>query len=137
MKIKSDRWRVTSDKTTAGEVFVTSSSCHVSCDTCHIRRAFTLVEMLAVIVILGILAALLVPSLKNFGHADAMTAATRQMLDDIGRTRQLAISQHTTVYMVFVPAEIPGGGGCRQPRAYQFVRQAIDRLHVYGSWRSG
>jgi type II secretory pathway pseudopilin PulG len=59
--------------------------------------------MLTVIAILGILAALLVPALKNFGHADAMTAATRQILDDVGRTRQLAISHHTTVYMVFVP----------------------------------
>jgi type II secretory pathway pseudopilin PulG len=64
--------------------------------------------MLVVISILGILAALLVPALKNFGHADAVTAATRQILDDVGRTRQLAISHHTTVYMVFVPANFWG-----------------------------
>ena len=59
--------------------------------------------MLVVISILGILAALAVPALKNFGHADAMTAAAQQLLDDVARARQLAISQRTTVYMVFVP----------------------------------
>jgi prepilin-type N-terminal cleavage/methylation domain-containing protein len=68
------------------------------------RHAFSLVEMLVVLSIMGLLAALAVPALKNFGHADAMTAAAQQMLDDVGRARQLAISQRTTVYMVFVPA---------------------------------
>ena len=33
-----------------------------------------------------------------------MATATRQMLDAVGRARSLAISQRTTVYMVFVPA---------------------------------
>ncbi len=65
--------------------------------------AFTLIELLVVLAIMGILAALAVPALKNFGHSDAMIAATQQMLGDVGRARQLAISQRTTVYMVFVP----------------------------------
>jgi prepilin-type N-terminal cleavage/methylation domain-containing protein len=78
------------------------------------RRAFTLVEMLVVIAIMGVLAALAVPALKNFGHSDAMTAAAQQMLDDVGRARQLAISQHTTVYMVFVPADFWGNMNAAQ-----------------------
>ena len=69
------------------------------------RRAFTLVEMLIVLSIMALLAALAVPALKNFGHADAMTAADQQMLNDVARARQLAISQRTTVYMVFVPTD--------------------------------
>jgi prepilin-type N-terminal cleavage/methylation domain-containing protein len=66
------------------------------------RRAFTLLEMLTVIAIIGILAAIIGPSLGNF-KPNVTAAATEQLLTDIGRARQLAISQHTTVYMVFLP----------------------------------
>jgi prepilin-type N-terminal cleavage/methylation domain-containing protein len=65
--------------------------------------AFTLIELLVVIAILGIIAGLAVPALKNLGKANVQTSASRQLLDDIGRARQLAISDHTTVFMVFVP----------------------------------
>lgn len=67
------------------------------------KSAFTLVEMLTVIAIIGIIAALTVPALKNFGKSDVNVSASRQLLDDIGRARQLAMSDRTTVYMVFVP----------------------------------
>ena len=67
------------------------------------RRAFTLLELLVVISILGLLAALTVPALKNLGKSNIAVSATRQLLDDVGRARQLAISQRTTIYMVFVP----------------------------------
>src|ERR1039458_9107223 len=64
---------------------------------------FTLIELLVVIAILGIMAALTVPVLKNFAKSDATLGASRQLLDGVARARQLAISQRTTVYMVFVP----------------------------------
>lgn len=66
-------------------------------------RAFTLVEMLTVIAIIGIVAAFAVPAIKNFGKNDVSVSASRQLLDDIGYARQLAMSQRATVYMVFVP----------------------------------
>lgn len=66
------------------------------------KKAFTLLELLTVIAILGILAAIAVPAFKNFGAADASISGARQMLDDVARARQLAMSQRTTVYLVFV-----------------------------------
>jgi len=66
------------------------------------RAAFTLLEMLTVIGIIGILAAIIGPTLSNF-KPNITAAATQQLLTDINRARQLAISQHTTIYMVFVP----------------------------------
>lgn len=65
------------------------------------RRGFTLLELLTVLAIMGLLVALIGPNLGNF-KPNVVAAATQQLQGDIARARQLAIGQHTTVYMVFV-----------------------------------
>jgi prepilin-type N-terminal cleavage/methylation domain-containing protein len=65
-------------------------------------RGFTLLELLVVIAIIGILAAIAGPTLNSL-KPDIMAAASQQLLADVGRARQLAITERTTVYMVFVP----------------------------------
>ena len=64
--------------------------------------AFTLLELLVVLAIIGILAGIVLPTIHAFKPNPGAVAA-RQLLDDISRARQLALSQRTTVYMVFLP----------------------------------
>jgi len=68
--------------------------------------AFTLLELLVVIAIIGILAGIGLPAMRGFGKANALTAATRQLQDDVSLARQRAISGHTDVYIVFIPPGI-------------------------------
>ncbi len=66
-------------------------------------RAFTLTELLVVIAIIGLLAAIGIPAIRGMNKSHAMIATTRQFLDDLSYARQRAISDHTSVFMVFIP----------------------------------
>jgi len=66
-------------------------------------RAFTLIELLAVIVIISILAALTGPIISRMGTGDKMSAGGRQLLDDLALARTKAMATRSTVYVVFLP----------------------------------
>lgn len=70
-------------------------------------RAFSLVELLVVIALIGLLAAIGLPALKGFGSGNAMNAAVRQVLDDLALARLTALNSRTRVSVVFFPGMDP------------------------------
>lgn len=67
------------------------------------RGAFTLLEMLIVIAIIGLLAASSVPAIRALTQTNTVAAGHRQVLDDLALARRLAMSGRRVVYMVLVP----------------------------------
>lgn len=74
--------------------------------TPNARSGITLTELLVVLAIIGLLAALSLPAMKGMTQANILSSATRQLLDDFSLARQLAIKDRTSVFVVFVPTNI-------------------------------
>src|SRR6187200_3422050 len=70
------------------------------------QRAFSLVELLVVMAIIGILASIGLPALRGWGGSTDIAAANRQLMDDLSYARFKAINDRTTVYVVFVSHDI-------------------------------
>ena len=70
------------------------------------HSAFSLIELLVVIGIIGILAAIGLPALRGLMGGNAVDAAKRQLVDDLTLARQRAMNERTTVYVLFVPPRL-------------------------------
>ena len=93
-------------------------------------RAFTLIEMLVVLAIIGLLAALTLPHIRGHSESVAIDAAARQLMDDIAFARLRAISQRGTVAIVFIAPRVFGFFPDNTPGSYTPVERAlVNRLH--------
>ncbi|MBI3414416.1 MAG: prepilin-type N-terminal cleavage/methylation domain-containing protein [Verrucomicrobia bacterium] len=68
--------------------------------------AFSLIELLVVIGIIGLLAAIGLPALRGLMGGNAVDIAKRQLIDDLTLARQRAMNERTTVFVLFVPPEV-------------------------------
>ena len=66
-------------------------------------RAFTLLELLIVLAILGLLTSVALPHLKGLTRSNIMASANEQLLNDLALARQRAINGRSVVCVVFMP----------------------------------
>jgi type IV fimbrial biogenesis protein FimT len=70
------------------------------------RRGFSLIELLVVIGIIALIAGLAAPSFKNLRGGSVVRIATQQLSSDLSLARLKAITERTTVYMVFLDTNV-------------------------------
>jgi len=80
--------------------------------------AFTLIEMLTVLVIVGIILAIGIPAFTNLMKSGGLGAAARQVSNTLTLARQYAITRRTNVRVVF-PFSGTGGAGTNLAPLYQ------------------
>ncbi len=68
--------------------------------------AFTLLELLVVIGIIGIITGLSLKTIGNLVKPQGTGVALRQVLDDLAYARSLALSTRSTVYVVMMPTNL-------------------------------
>lgn len=90
------------------------------------NRAFSLLELIAVILIIGIVAAFVTPAASTILRGSQLTQATQILTDQITLARQLALTKNCTVEVRFIrytDPEVPNDvGPDGQPGAYRAIQ---------------
>lgn len=94
-----------------------------------LRSAFSLLELLAVIAVLGILMAFLVPAVGNFGRSTALVSAGNRVANLAGFARQTAITKSTMAALVLLCAKEGGTDADNDPdyRSFAVLEYSDDR----------
>src|SRR5262245_33340953 len=90
------------------------------------RRAFTLVQMLVVIAIIGVLVALLLPAVQGAREA-ARRVKGQDNLQQIG----LAALQFEDTYKKLPPGAVWDGGGTEKGSVYVYLLPYLERASLY------
>lgn len=92
------------------------------------KSAFTLVEILVVLVIIGIIAAFAAPAMNAVLKSSKMTTAADQIMRDLNLARQTAIKDNAPVEFRFYNISDPDQPGNEKAyRSYQAIRKVYDR----------
>ena len=90
------------------------------------NHAFSLLELIAVILIIGIVAAFVTPAASTILRGSQLTQATQVLTDQIVLARQLALTKNCSVevrFIRFTDPEIPNDlGPDGQPGAYRAIQ---------------
>lgn len=87
-------------------------------------HAFSLIELLVVMVIIGIIAMVTLPAFNNLGRAQALTSAGSSLLDHLALARQTAVAQNRVVEVRFYkrrenPAQAAGTANAERFRSFR------------------
>ncbi len=114
-----------SERVASGEWRVARRRCrvtrHSTLDTCHASGAFTLLELMIVVGIMGIVLSMGVPIVYRMRHEAPLRKGVKDVIEVCSYARALAILQGKAVCVVFHPREltfaVQGGGSPRPTRA--------------------
>jgi MSHA pilin protein MshC len=102
-----------------------------------LRKGFTLVEMVMVLVLIGILAAYAIPRFDGF-YSIKLDGNMKKIISDIRYCQQMAVSRHANTRIVFDPSadtyraeEQPGGAGI-----WSGIKDPFTRADLVMNYRS-
>jgi uncharacterized protein (TIGR02596 family) len=97
----------------------------------RLKRAFSLVELLVVIAVIGIVATFAVPAVQGMLRGTSLSTASGSLIDQMSLARQHALSKNRIVEVRFyrfadneIPGEIPDDPMTGHFRAFQFFEMS-------------